>query len=150
MLGTTSWLELAPVRNRNARYEFREEGGRGCGNFAIIEVGFVEPEWIKTIPGGHTAIARVSLNGESRTTLKLYTLRPSKSDQWLTKVKTEGMDEDRVFLHGMLTYDYFFMVKALRDRDTGRWAKPSAWQQIEFPIAMVVFGESEVGARREE
>ncbi len=60
------------------------------------------------------------------------------------------MDEDRVFLHGMLSYDYFSMVKALRDQGTGRRAKPRAWQQIEFPIAMVVFGESEVGARREE
>ncbi|MGH8538607.1 MAG: hypothetical protein ACREXM_19730 [Gammaproteobacteria bacterium] len=29
----------------------------------------------------------------------------------------------------------------------GAWAFAS---QIEFPIAMVVFGESEVGARREE
>ena len=43
------------------------------------------------------------------------------------------MDENCVFLYG----DYFSIVKALRDRET--------WQQIGFPIAMVVFGESEVG-----
>ena len=45
--------------------------------------------------------------------------------------------------------EMYDLVKVLRDQGTERWAKPRAWQ-IEFPIAMVVFGESEVGARREE
>ena len=41
------------------------------------------------------------------------------------------------------------MVKALREQDTGAVDQTPTWTLIDFPIAMVVFGESEVGARRE-
>jgi len=135
------------VRNRTVsmrydpsghRYEFLEDGG-GCGNFAIAEIGFVEPKWIQTINGGHNAIARVSLDGQSRTTLKLYTLAGTPADQWLASVKSNGLGPNRVYVHGMITYDYFAFVKAMRSK-TGHWINPTTWTKVKFPISLVVFG----------
>lgn len=122
-----------------ARYEFLQDGGQHCGNFAVAEVGFVEPAWVHKIGGGHSAIARVSLNGESRTTLKIYTLEGSEADSWLAQVKDSGMGDQRTYLHGMLTYDYFSIVRAVRTRD-GTWLKPTDWMPVKFPLAFVVFG----------
>jgi hypothetical protein len=121
------------------RYEFIESGGRFCGNFAIVEVGFVEPKWIQKIGGGHSAIARVSLNGSSRTTLKIYTIDGSEADSWLAQVKEDGMGDDRVYLHGMLTYDYFALMRAVRTQG-GDWLNSEDWKPVEFPLALVVFG----------
>ena len=59
--------------------------------------------------------------------------------------KSPVLGDRRVFLHGMLTYDYFAFVKALRNRQTGKWARPTNWTRISFPMAFVVFGESEKG-----
>jgi len=133
------------VRFKSNRYEFRQAGGTGCGNFAIIEVGFVEPAWVKAIKGGHTAIARVSLDGTTRTTLKLYTLAGSRSDEWLAGVLANGQGDQRIFLHGMFTYDYFSMVKVLKPQGSQTWKRPTNWTRVPFPIAFVVFGESDVG-----
>jgi len=121
------------------RYEFIQDGGHHCGNFAVAEVGFVEPAWVHQINGGHTAIARVSLNGGSRTTLKIYTLEGSRADSWLAQVKDTGMGDQRTYLHGMLTYDYFSIVRTVRTKD-GTWLKPTNWTPVKFPLAFVVFG----------
>jgi hypothetical protein len=121
------------------RYEFLEQGGT-CGNFVIAEVGFVEPKWIQAINGGHAAIARVSLDGQSRTTLKLYTLAGTPADQWLAAVKTNGLGADRVYVHGMITYDYFAFVKAMRSKTTHYWINPAIWTKVPHPISLVVFG----------
>jgi hypothetical protein len=136
------------VRNRRisvrydeggVRYEFIQTGGERCGNFAVAEVGFVEPKWVHKIGGGHSAIARVSLNGGSRTTLKIYTLEGSEADSWLENMKDTGLGDDRVHLHGLLTYDYFAVMRAVRAPD-GTWLKPPDWTPVEFPLAFVVFG----------
>lgn len=133
------------VRYARGKYQFKESGGRNCGNFALIEVGYVEPEWVRKIEGGHTAIARVSLDGKSRTTLKLYTLEPSKANDWLAGVQASGIGDDRIFLHGMFTYDYFSIVKTLRAQGATVWEKPSDWKKVDFPVALVVFGRSQTG-----
>jgi hypothetical protein len=130
------------VRYGEDRYEFTEDGGGNCGNFAIIEVGYVDPKWVRTIGGGHSAIARVSLDGQSRTTLKIYTLRGSGADKWLAKVQSSGEGGDRVYLHGMLTYDYFAFVKAVRSEDK-QWRHPTEWMNVPYPFALVVFGMPE-------
>src|SRR6266542_6334228 len=39
------------MRHREGQFEFTEEGGSNCGNFAIAEVGFVEPDWVQKIGG---------------------------------------------------------------------------------------------------
>jgi hypothetical protein len=46
-------------------YEFSEDGGQ-CGNFAILELASLPPEWIQTVKGGHSAIARVSVRQEEK------------------------------------------------------------------------------------
>ena len=127
------------MRHREGRFEFTEDGGARCGNFAIVEVGYVEPEWIQKISGGHSAIARVSLDGSSRTTLKIYTIDGSDADKWLSRVKENGQGDDRVYLHGMLTYDYFAFVRTVRTRG-GEWIDPSEWTRVRFPLAFLVFG----------
>ncbi len=127
------------MRHREGQFEFTEEGGSNCGNFAIAEVGFVEPDWVQKIDGGHSAIARVSLNGSSRTTLKIYTLDGSDADRWLADVKASGQDDNRVYLHGMLTYDYFAFVRTART-PAGEWINPTEWTRVRFPLALVVFG----------
>lgn len=41
----------------------------------------------------------------------------------------------------MFTFDYFSIVKTLRDPD-GTWHEgPADWTQVQFPLAFVVFGE---------
>lgn len=123
------------------RYEFRELGGR-CGNFAVIEVGNVKKEWIRSLDGGHSAIARISPDGESRVTLKLYTLAGSKADSWLKDLMGGQGSSKRKLLHGLFTYDYFSIIKVVRTPD-GVWTKESNWKPVEFPLAFVVFGETE-------
>jgi len=87
------------IRNRNVsmrydapghRYEFLEDGGT-CGDFAIAEVGFVEPKWIQAITGGHTAIARVSLVGQTRTTLKPTPSPERRPTRGLLQSKPTGL-----------------------------------------------------------
>lgn len=46
-----------------SRYYFAVESNGTCGNFAIIEIGYVEKKWIKATGGGHSAIARISSDG---------------------------------------------------------------------------------------
>jgi hypothetical protein len=127
------------MRHRQGRFEFSEDGGANCGNFGIVEVGFVESDWVQKIGGGHSAIARVSLNGSSRTTLKIYTLEGTKADSWLAQVKASGQGDDRVYLHGMFTYDYFAFVRTVRTRER-EWINPTEWTKVKFPLAFVVFG----------
>jgi hypothetical protein len=127
------------MRYNNGRYEFTEDGGTNCGNFAIAEVGYVEPDWVREIGGGHSAIARVSLDGNSRTTLKIYTLSGSDADAWLAQVKSGGQGDARVYLHGMFTYDYFAFVRTVRKPDR-EWVNPVEWTKVQFPMAFVVFG----------
>jgi len=123
-----------------AQYEFYESGGR-CGNFAIVEIASVRSDWIRSHDGGHSAIARVSPDGESRTTLKLYTLTGSEADSWLQDIEDGNESSERKFLHGLFTYDYFSIIKAVRT-EQGDWCLDSDWRQVKYPLAFVVFGET--------
>jgi len=127
------------VRYADEQYQFREEGGQ-CGNFAIVEVSNLNPKWVHAVKGGHSAIARVSADGKSLTTLKIYTLTGTKADGWLGSYKKGG--NARLFLHGMFTFDYFAILRTVRTPD-GQWTHPSDWQVVKFPLAFVVFGEAE-------
>ena len=138
-------------------YEFRDQGGQ-CGNFVILQVASITGRWIaavgftqrgKTAPntGGHSAIARVSADGMSRQSVKLYTMPKSTVDDWLMNVKKEKIDPAQVFLHGIFTYDWFAFVKALQNRQTGKWAQPTSWTVIPHPLAFVAFGTTETEPR---
>lgn len=71
------------------QYVFREAGGQ-CGNFAIVEVQNVLKSTIRSVGSGHSAIARVSADGQSLTTLKIYTLSPSAEDSWRRSLPQMG------------------------------------------------------------
>src|SRR5262249_50613812 len=70
------------VRFKDGQYEFLHQAGTGCGTFAIV-VGALNPVWIRATTGGHSAIARVSADGTTRVSLKIYTLAGTAIDTWL-------------------------------------------------------------------
>jgi hypothetical protein len=125
-----------------AEYQFRENSA-GCGNFAIVEIDGVNPRWVRSVTGGHTAIVRATGDGASTVTLKVYTLSPSSIDTWLGSIVGAGNGgNERKFIHGLFTYDYFSMLKTLHPRQQS-WLTPGDWTAIKFPLAIVAFGEAE-------
>jgi hypothetical protein len=123
------------------QYEFLVQGK--TGNFAIVEVGNINRDWIRTIEGGHSAIARVSPDGQSRASLKLYTLSGTDADAWLHAVEQGQQSSRRILFHGLFTFDYFSIIKAVRTQ-SGAWSTDKGWRNVEFPMALVVFGETDV------
>jgi hypothetical protein len=119
-------------------YLFRESGASGnggrCGNFAVVEIMTVD--FLRSINGGHSAIARVSADGQSNATLKLYTITGTDMDTWLTQNSGHITAASRMYAHGLFTYDYF-QVKKLLDSH----ADLSHWTKISFPLALVIYGE---------
>jgi hypothetical protein len=136
------------VRFADGQYEFKQSGGQGCGNFAIVEIGSLNPAWIRATGGGHSAIARVSADGTTRDSLKLYTLDGTAADTWLAGlmpvpgVLKPKISTKRVLVHGVLTYDYFAMIRELHDAGASTWKKPAAWTEIPFPLALIVYGQT--------
>lgn len=129
------------VRYADGQYEFQEKGGR-CGNFAVVEVSSLNSAWIHKIKGGHSAIARVSADGTSTATLKIYTLDGTQIDSWLADAMQNGVGSGRILLHGLFTYDYFSIVKAVRTTD-GQWKHAGDWVKVDFPLALVVYGQAQ-------
>jgi len=121
-------------------YVFQEQGGR-CGNFAIIEVSSILTESIRNVGNGHSAIARISPDGESVVTLKIYTLAPSEIDSWLASPQHSEAPE-RLMVHGLFTYDYFAITKVLHPRGQ-EWQKMKEWTAVPFPLAFVAFGKTD-------
>jgi hypothetical protein len=130
------------VRKNESRYEFVERGGQ-CGNFAVFHVT-INPDWVRKISGGHSAIARVSPTGAGTFTLKLYTYDTTPEDKILADMRAGLQVTRRLYFHGMLTYDYFSIIKALRAPDRVTWLDQRDWTAVRFPLAFVVFGETSV------
>ena len=97
-------------------YEFSQDRSGKCGNLAIIEVSSLPREWIQETGGGRTAIGRITANGEDTRTLKLYAIGGTSIDDWFARTKDgkEQFDDPRL-VHGILTYDYFSIIRALGD-----------------------------------
>ena len=129
------------VRFKNGRYQFKQQGGT-CGNFAIVEASSVVANATRVVTGGHTTIARVTADGDSRSTLRLYTIQGSQSDGWLADVMQNGFGSQAKLLHGLFTYDFASIIRTLRGSNN-QLIKPSQWEQIDFPLAFVVYGEAE-------
>lgn len=125
------------IRREKGKYFFKEEGGQ-CGNFIKVEAT-IPSEWIRKINGGFSALARVTPPGESTYSLKIYGIENTPGGTLLGGLKTQET-ERRIFLHGLLTYDYFAIVRAARQQD-GTWLKIPKWKPVPFPLAMVIFGE---------
>jgi hypothetical protein len=107
-----------------------------------VEVGNLNAAWIKAVKGGHSAIARISADGKSRATLKIYTLAGSKADDRLANFSQTGTGNARLLLHGLFTYDYFSILRAIEGSD-GNLTRPDTWKKVSFPLAFVVFGDTD-------
>jgi hypothetical protein len=126
------------VRREKGKYFFREDGGT-CGNFIKVEAT-IPQEWIKKIKGGFSAIARVTPPEEGTYSLKIYGMEGTPGGALLEGLMTQESD-GRIFLHGLLTYDYFAILRTVRQQD-GTWLKISNWKAVPFPLALVIFGEA--------
>jgi hypothetical protein len=130
------------VRFRNNRYEFAEQGGGSCGNFAIVRVEALNMDWSFAIDGGHYAFADVTANGQVVGGIGLYTLSGSDSDAWLAqRIAAGGMGNTTKTLHGVFTYDWFAIMDTLQNED-GSLRRPATWQRVDFPLALIVYGEA--------
>lgn len=129
-------------------YFFRESGanspqGGRCGNFAIVEIMAVD--FLRAVSGGHSAIARVSADGQSNVTLKVYTYTGTDMDTWLVDNapvhdlgnRGANRDRSRTYAHGLITYDYFQMKKAIQQ------GVGDQWTEIKFPLAFVIYGAAD-------
>jgi hypothetical protein len=138
--------ELDVRVDADGNYLFRESGANGkggrCGNFAVVEIMTVD--FLKPVTGGHSAIARVSANGDNNETLKIYTFAGTEMDAWITKNSGHIKDSSRMYAHGLFTYDYF-QVKKLIDSHTDL----SKWTKLQFPIAFVIYGEADAAPWQE-
>jgi hypothetical protein len=134
------------VRFKSGAYRFQQQGGVGCGNFAILEINHLHPEWARGTGGGHSAIARVTADGTARHTPKIYTLEGTAADSWLATIQVSSTaDSQQHLMHGVLTFDYFAMIKALTTSD-GSWiptAQLKNWKDIPFPLAFIIYGETQ-------
>lgn len=129
------------ARWRNNRYEFQDGGGT-CGNFAIVEVRDIDMDWSFAMAGGHYTFATVTANGQTQSTVGVYTLSGSEADGWLAGVIQQGgVGNTRKVLHGMFTYDPQSIIMALTD-EQGNLVRPNLWKRVDFPLALVIFGET--------
>lgn len=128
---------------RNAaehRYEFRAQRSRRCGNFASFEFSIFD-DWIRELGnGGHSALVRVRPEGLPFQTLKIYTYPGTAADDLIHGFEQSEEPQDGAILHGMMTRDYFAIVKTARTRD-GTFLPLSDWTEVPFPLALVAFGQ---------
>lgn len=124
-------------------YEFFEQRPNRCGNFAILDA-VVDPRYVRAIRGGHSALAQVWAAEEGGPyPLKLYSYDGTPEDTTIAQIGTQNNEEPdaSLQLHGMLTIDYFSVLKTVRTQ-AGNWRAVSIWTPVRFPLAMVVFGKA--------
>lgn len=138
------WVRYHDVDGED-QYEFFQDRPANCGNFVIVEVSSVPQEWIQATGGGQTAIGRVTANGSTTVTLKLYAVEGTPAADWFARLKKgeQHMDDPRL-VHGVLTYDYFSMIRAIGDQADGALDKPPDWVEVRFPLALVILGPTDV------
>jgi hypothetical protein len=129
------------VRFQNNRYEFQESGGGSCGNFVIVRVTAVDTANPVSVEAGHYAIATVTADGNNDARIGLYTLSPSSLDSWLRQVLNGGGNPTKV-IHGVTTYNWQSIIRALTDQN-GDLRRPSNWTNIQTPMAVIAYGETE-------
>ena len=125
------------MRKKADTVQFHQEPLGGCGNFAIVQVKSIEPGSVQEVDDGYFATASVTADGQRMATLRIYALAGSDAETWLAYVKTNGLGNKRVYLHGMLSYD----TPAIARQYASRVAKSSGgWQAVDSPLALVIFG----------
>jgi hypothetical protein len=130
------------VRFKNNRYEFAESGGGSCGNFAVVQVTDINLDWSFAIEGGHYSFADVTADGQGVGGIGLYTFTGSNADTWLAQaIQQGGVGNSGKVVHGVFTYDWQSIFDTLLDTQ-GNLRKPVQWQRIDFPLALIVYGET--------
>ena len=137
--GFKMWVRRRTVGG-NPEYQFLEERPNVCGNFAVVEA-VVDPRYVRAVSGGHSSIAQVWVGEAGPFPLKLYTYAGTAEDSSIVAIGNSGNEEPEstLKLHGMLTVDYFAVLKASRT-ESGNWRALSSWTAVKFPLALVVFG----------
>ena len=129
---TQLWVRHQPSKDR---YEFKTNRHKHCGNFASFEMS-IFTEWIRELSnGGHSAIVRVRPEDLGPRTLKIYTYPGTTEDNLMASLMSGTDTHHGTFFHGMMTFDYFNIVRTIEDLNDG-----SEWAEIDFPLALVVFG----------
>ncbi len=143
------------VRKHDDRYEFAEEGAKGsggrCGNFVVLDAIFHKgAEYVREFDkneaghGDHSAIAWVTVGDLGPYSLKIYTYRDTPEDAELAQVMAGTRDpSDPMHLHGLLTYDYFTIIRSLQDKDRNWLESIDDWKEVPHPLALVVFGTAQ-------
>jgi hypothetical protein len=71
------------------QYESFQDRSVNCGNFVVVEVSCLPQEWIQATGGGQTAIGRVTANGSTTITLKLYSIEDTPTAGWFARLKKQ-------------------------------------------------------------
>ena len=105
-------------------------------------------KWARKVRGGHSAIAYVTAGNAPVGPLKLYTLEGTEADPLLAKIVAGEDPEEDIDLLGLFTYDYFQLLKVLTKQD-GSWGpdpqvKAGEWLDIKYPLAFIVFGQTDI------
>lgn len=130
------------VRFRQGQYEFAESGGGTCGNFAIVRVSRIDLQWSIELEGGTYTFATVTADGHRTDQMGLYTLAGTPIDGWLRqRINAGGVGSTPKVIHGVLTYDWEAIVDTLSDQQ-GNLRRPSQWENVRFPIALIAYGET--------
>lgn len=96
--------------------------------------------------GDHVALAQAWIGESGPFPLKVYTYKgTSEDDRRVHLISDEDPTASIEFrLHGLITYDYVTIVRALQDDDRN-WLGATALQdykEVRDPLALVVFGEA--------
>jgi hypothetical protein len=111
------WVRYDNV-NAEDQYEFFQDRPANCGSFVIVEVSSLPQEWIQVTSGGQTAIGRVTANGSTTITSKLYAVEGTSSADWFARHTNGGnCSTVRGLSTGCsrLTYDDLSMIRAIGD-----------------------------------
>lgn len=147
------WVRQRGGTADDPRYEFKEAGAKGsggrCGNFIIVDA-YISKEYLRRLANDdHTALARVWIGDSGPFALKVYTYATTPVNERIAALMQEPDDDASIELklHGMLTYDYFTIIRSLQ-----RWSESAqdwewlprtdlqAWQEVPNPLSLVVFG----------
>jgi len=139
-----SGFKLWVRRNTTTKeYEYFEERPNRCGNFAVLDA-VVDPRFVRAVRGGHSALAQVWTGEEGGPyPFKLYTYAGTPEDATIEQIGSANNEapEETLQFHGMLTIDYFWVLKTVRTQ-AGTWRVVANWTRVPFPLAMVVFGKA--------
>lgn len=141
--GFKMWVRRATA-DAVREYQFLEDRPSVCGNFAVVDA-VVDPRYVRDVNGGHSAIAQVWAGDAGPYPLKVYTYADTPEDSAIVAVRRARNEEpdSPLSLHGMLTVDYFAVLKTARTQ-RGTWRALSNWTPVKFPLALVVFGTATI------